>query len=117
MLDALFKILSEDVEYQSLVKKITNGGESASMGIPRSARWFLLSALFTELKIPILIITDRTDRSLRLSDELRLWLPQTGVQYFQSQRHHFMKRLPGARWCVVTGCRPLPGYRHIIFHR
>ncbi len=99
MLDVLFAILSGDEDYKNLVKNINNGGESASLGIPRPVRWFLLSALFSELGVPVLLVTDRTDRSLRLSDELRLWLPDARIQYFPEPTPLFYEK---ASWGAMV---------------
>ena len=56
--------------------------EFPGIGLRRSARLPVLTALHTALQIPILLITDRTDHALTLHDELGLFAPGTERLYF-----------------------------------
>ncbi len=47
-----------------------------SLGLRRSARLPVVAALSAELSVPILLLTDRTDRALTLADELALLAPE-----------------------------------------
>ena len=65
--------------------------EFPGIGLRRSARLPVLAALHTELQIPILLITDRTDHALSLHDELgilapnaeRLFFPEPGPLFYE----------------------------------
>ncbi len=56
--------------------------EFPAMGLRRSARLPVLAAIFKELNIPILLITDRSDHAISLLDELNLLAPQAKLLYF-----------------------------------
>jgi transcription-repair coupling factor (superfamily II helicase) len=51
------------------------------------------------LEIPILLITDRTDRALTLADELGLWLPAAQILFFPEPDSLFYENEP---WGVTT---------------
>ena len=44
------------------------------LALPRAVRLPILAALHYDLQVPLLLITDRADHALALSDELRFWL-------------------------------------------
>ena len=52
------------------------------IGLRRSARLPVLAAIYEELQIPILLLTDRTDRALTLYDELNLLTPNAASFFF-----------------------------------
>lgn len=65
--------------------------EFPGIGLRRSARLPVLAAIHKELQIPILLITDRTDRAISLHDELgilashaeRLYFPEPGPLFYE----------------------------------
>ncbi|MGB7094071.1 MAG: transcription-repair coupling factor [Anaerolineales bacterium] len=56
--------------------------EYPGIGLRRSARLPVLAAIYTELQIPILLITDRTDHALSQFDELALIAPDAERHFF-----------------------------------
>jgi transcription-repair coupling factor (superfamily II helicase) len=56
--------------------------EFPGIGLRRSARLPVLAAIYARLQIPILLLTDRTDRALTLFDELGLLAPDADRLYF-----------------------------------
>jgi ABC-type molybdate transport system ATPase subunit len=68
--------------YQQLLKTLRSGQAVPALDLMRPARLPLLAALHLDLNIPILLVTDRTDRALTILDELGFWLKQADVQYF-----------------------------------
>jgi transcription-repair coupling factor (superfamily II helicase) len=65
-----------------------------SIGLRRSARLPVLAAVFTELNVPILLLTDRTDRALTIYDELELLLPDASRLYFPEPSPLFYEDAP-----------------------
>ena len=72
-LDLLIQIVTRTSA--DLIRSLREGTELPALGLRRSARLPLLVALYQELRIPILLLTDRTDRALMLADELSSWIP------------------------------------------
>ena len=66
--------------------------EYPSIGLRRSARLPVLAAIYKELQLPILLLTDRTDRALTLFDELtllahnapRLFFPEPSPLFYEN---------------------------------
>jgi transcription-repair coupling factor (superfamily II helicase) len=76
---------------------ISQGDDSSGpgpMGLRRSARLPVLAAIYQQLHRPILLITDRSDRSLVLADELSLWLPSAPRMLFPEPNPLFYEDLP-----------------------
>ena len=65
-----------------------------SIGLRRSARLPVLAAIFTELQVPILLLTDRTDRALTIYDELELLLRDSSRLYFPEPSPLFYENSP-----------------------
>jgi len=61
---------------QEQVDLIRDGKTLPSLGLRRAARLPGVAALQSALQRPILLLTDRADRVLTLSDELTLWAPE-----------------------------------------
>mgnify|MGYP001461309014 CR=1 FL=1 len=81
------------------------------LGLPRSARLALLSAIHQDLNRPILLLTNRSDRALSLFDELSFWIAPQSNLYFRSLIRFFMKTCPGRKapgWTVCVFSRRLP---------
>ncbi len=84
--------------YQRLLDDLRAARSLPGLGLMRSARLPLLAALLQDLNIPILLITDRTDRALTLLDELTFWLKEGGL-YFPEPNPMFYEM---AAWGTVT---------------
>jgi transcription-repair coupling factor (superfamily II helicase) len=67
---------SEDV-----LASISSKTDLPALGLRRSARLPFVAALHKSLKRPILLLTDRMDNALTLSDELALWTPSAPRQF------------------------------------
>jgi transcription-repair coupling factor (superfamily II helicase) len=70
-----------------------------SLGLRRSARLPVVSALTAELSLPILLLTDRTDRALTLADELALLAAHTPRLFFPEPNPLFYE---DAAWGETT---------------
>ena len=68
--------------YQHLLANIPTGNRLSGLALPRSARLPILAGLLTDLKQPIVFVTDRTDHALRLQDELTFWAPDASRYFF-----------------------------------
>jgi transcription-repair coupling factor (superfamily II helicase) len=62
---------------QAILEAIRDGQATAPLGLRRSARLPVLTALHAALGMPVLLITDRADHALTLLEELSLWAPET----------------------------------------
>ncbi|MBN1146946.1 MAG: transcription-repair coupling factor [Anaerolineales bacterium] len=62
---------------QALIAGLQAGESQPPLGLRRAARLPVLAALHAALQHPILLLTDRADRALALSEELALWAPIT----------------------------------------
>ncbi len=70
-----------------------------SLGLRRSARLPVVAALSAELSVPILLLTDRTDRALTLADELALLAPEASRLFFPEPNPLFYEE---AAWGDTT---------------
>lgn len=99
MLNELMRILAAQPEYRALLDGFGKGEPQPALGLPRAVRWYLLATLFTELSTPMLLITDRSDRALKIVDELRTWLPDSPVSYFPEPTPSFYEQ---ASWGAIV---------------
>ncbi|MEL7590210.1 MAG: transcription-repair coupling factor [Anaerolineaceae bacterium] len=95
MLDTLRKL----PEYQECLDAIKLGRQPATLGLIRSARLPVLAALCTDLNVPILLLTDRSDRAALMFDELSFWLPDVPRVYFPEPTPMFYEN---AAWGSLT---------------
>lgn len=63
-----------------------------ALGLRRAARLPVAAALHSELKRPIVLLTDRADTALALSDELALWAPEAPRLYIPEPTPLFYER-------------------------
>ncbi len=72
--------------YQTLLESLRQlqhkTSERHGLGLPRTARLALLARLQLDLQVPMLLLTNRSDRALALFDELSFWLPEGNNLYF-----------------------------------
>ena len=66
----------------TLVDSLCSGESVCQLGLRRSARLPVLTALHRELKRPLVLVTDRTDHALTLLEELKLWAPDVWQMLF-----------------------------------
>lgn len=90
----LFINLRANLEQQpgeSFQTSADSSAEFPGIGLRRSARLPVLAAIYSQLQIPILLVTDRTDHALSLHDELgllaagaeRLYFPEPGPLFYE----------------------------------
>lgn len=89
-----YRELLEKIEAKDFTVQSRRG-----LGLPRAARLALLTALHEDLQSPILLLTNRSDRALSLSDELNFWLPQEVNYYFPEPNPLFYEDMP---WSQTT---------------
>jgi transcription-repair coupling factor (superfamily II helicase) len=65
-----------------LVEGLKSGQDLPALGLRRSARLPVLAAVYQELQRPVLLLTDRSDRSLSLTEELALWAVDANLLLF-----------------------------------
>ena len=66
------ELVRENPEYVSILDKVKLNQSLQGLGLIRAARLPVLAALSKDLNVPILLVTDRADRSLTLFDELEI---------------------------------------------
>jgi transcription-repair coupling factor (superfamily II helicase) len=79
-LDSLIQTITNSS--QELIQALKEGNNTPPLGLRRSARLPLLAVLYQELRLPLLLLTDRTDRALMLADELSSWIPSAAHMLF-----------------------------------
>lgn len=72
-MDALLKEIHSSKAYQQALKSIRDRVRSAPLGLPRAARLAFVAAIQKDLGRDVLLLTDREDHALVLSDELAFW--------------------------------------------
>jgi transcription-repair coupling factor (superfamily II helicase) len=81
-MELIFNSIKNLESYQDLVAQLKSASGCHALGLPRSARLPILATLYSDLKNPILLITDRADHARSLVDELVFWLPATKIHLF-----------------------------------
>jgi transcription-repair coupling factor (superfamily II helicase) len=69
-------------EYEQLIEDIRAGVRLPGLGLPRSARLPIISAIYETLNWPIVLVVERMDQALRFADELSFWMSSKSVQLF-----------------------------------
>ncbi len=85
--------------YHSLLRDMELRHAVPGLGLLRAARLPLLAAIHLDLNVPILFITDRTDRALMILDELSFWLKGETPVYFPEPNPLFYEQ---ASWGTAT---------------
>ena len=71
----MLDLIRKQSKYIQVLDDIKVGQCDYGLGLSRPARLAILSALSLDLNVPILVITDRADRSNLMMDEMGFWLP------------------------------------------
>jgi len=79
--------------FSELINIFEFHGSTTKLALMRSARLPVLSALHEASKQPILLITQKTDRALSLSDELEIWAPDAVKLLFSEPTSLFYEDL------------------------
>ena len=107
--------------YQELVEQIQRGDysspDSFGLGLPRTARLAIMAALYEDLGVPMLLLTNRADRALTLFDELGFWMENSNRLFFPEPNPLFYETLnwsPSTRRDRLTVLTQLAAY-HLPF--
>lgn len=85
--------------YIRVLDAIKVGQSLPGLGLPRSARLPVLVSLVKDLNVPVLLLTDRSDRAFTMLDELNFWAPDIQKRYFPEPNPMFYEQ---ASWGSVT---------------
>jgi transcription-repair coupling factor (superfamily II helicase) len=85
--------------YTHLLASLQAGKRLLGLGLPTAARLPVLAALYQDLQRPILLVTDRADHALALTDELAFWLPDVPCLNFNEPTPLFYEQ---AAWGSAT---------------
>lgn len=95
----MLDIIRKQSAYIEVLDQIKVGKQMAGLALSRAARLPVLSALTVDLNVPVILITDKSDKALMMMDELSFWLPD-------HPRYHFSEPTPlfyePAAWGAVT---------------
>jgi transcription-repair coupling factor (superfamily II helicase) len=95
LIDTLLSLKS----YQEVREAIQAGESIAGLGLLRSARLPFLAALYQDLHVPILFLTDRMDHALTILDEIPFWGKDISFQLYPEPNPLFYEQ---AAWGTVT---------------
>ncbi|MFN2177522.1 MAG: transcription-repair coupling factor [Anaerolineales bacterium] len=96
-IDTLIDCLTDNLE--PIPELIQARKLSQSLDLRRSAHLPILAAIRNKLNLPILLITDRSDRALMLFEELKFWAPKVDLLYFPEPEPLFYEN---AAWSELT---------------
>ena len=83
--------------FQRLVERIREKQPVENLNLPRAARIPVLAAVQKYFQMPVLLITDRSDRSLQLDQEWGFWQPDLDRLYFPEPDPLYYERIPWSR--------------------
>jgi transcription-repair coupling factor (superfamily II helicase) len=99
MLSNVIRTIQSQNAFEEIVRVIRAGESLPNLGLPRAARLPILAALHQTLRVPMLLITDRTDFALTLADELPLWSDGRNQLFFPEPNPLFYENAP---WGLTT---------------
>jgi transcription-repair coupling factor (superfamily II helicase) len=94
--NVLDKLLNQPI-FEDLVERIGSGDPPPLVGLPRAARLPVLAAVRESLDRPVLLLTDKADRTLVLEDELRFWDPELNISVFPEPDPLYYEKIPWTR--------------------
>ena len=95
----MIDLIRKQSKYIQVLDDIKVGQCNYGLGLSRPARLAILSALSLDLNVPILVITDRADRSDLMMDEMGFWLPDHPRLLFPEPTPMFYEK---AVWGTAT---------------
>lgn len=98
-IEDLVSIIRTLPEYKTLLDRIMKKSGPASLGLSRASRLSVISALCKDLQIPVLLVTDKPDRTLSLIAELCYWAPNIKTLIFPEPSSMFYEMV---RWGMKT---------------
>ena len=90
----LLERISSLTAFVDLQNELAGGGRLARLGLIRSARLPVVAALSEATTRPILLLTQRRDRTLANFEELGLWSPQAERLFFPEPSSLFYENAP-----------------------
>ena len=97
MQSEILQTISQLPAFQELLTEIRAGNRGLISGLPRAARPSVLSALRTELDLPLLVLTDKTDRALVLESEWDFWHAHKSLAFFPEPDPLFYEKVAWTR--------------------
>jgi transcription-repair coupling factor (superfamily II helicase) len=95
----MIELIRKQSKYIQVLDDIKVGQCNYGLGLSRPARLVILAALSLDLNIPILVITDRADRSALMMDEMGFWLHDHPKMHFPEPTPMFYEK---AVWGAAT---------------
>ena len=99
MLATVLNTIQKLPPFRELIHAILHNEVLPDLGLPRAARLPVIAAIRETLDIPVLLLTDRTDHALTLTDEMRIWASQSPQLFFPEPNPLFYENAP---WGVTT---------------
>jgi len=114
MLTDIILSIKSQTAFKDVVSSLQAAEVLPNLSLARAARLPILAALHKTLKVPILLLTDRTDYALSLADELQLWTPDSTHLFFPEPNSLFYENAP---WGVTTRRDRLLGLISLASHQ
>lgn len=95
----MLDLIRKQNAYIQVLDAIKVGKTLPGLGLPRSARLPVLVSLVKDLNVPVVFLTDRSDRAFTMLDELNFWAPEIQKRYFPEPNPLFYEQ---ASWGSVT---------------
>ena len=96
----MLDILRSTSAYCRLVEALKAGQGIPGLALPRAARLAVTAGFYTDVAVPILLVTDRSDHALTLMDELGFWAPKGRRLLFPEPGPLFYEQ---AAWGALSG--------------
>ena len=93
-MNAVLELIHKLPAFKELVSSIEAGKSPINLALLRAARLPVLAALHQEKQIPILLLTQKTDRAMALAEELAIWLPNSAQYFFPEPTSLFYENQP-----------------------
>ena len=97
MQSEILQTINQLPAFQELLTEIRAGNRGLISGLPRAARPSVLAALRTELDLPLLVLTDKTDRALVLESEWDFWHAHKSLAFFPEPDPLFYEKVAWTR--------------------
>ena len=93
-MEEILKKIREQEAFRQFESELTSGESPIQLGMMRAARLPVVAALVETQPRPILLLTQRRDRSLAYFEELKLWAPEAERLYFPEPSALFYENAP-----------------------
>lgn len=93
-MEAVLHKIKEQKAFAQFERELSSGASPIRLGLMRAARLPVLAAIAEKQSRPILLLTQRRDRSLAYFEELNLWAPEIERLYFPELSALFYENAP-----------------------